>query len=177
MNVVYYADSSVLVKRHIAETGSAWVSSLTSPRGISTIASSAFSLVEVSSAFCRQKREKTITDADFEVYVKDFEIAANNEYDLYPIDATVIAEAQQLLEKYTLTSRRCCPTGVGRCCPQLLAARRYAGANIFSFGQQSAQRRSRRGLHDRRPAPASLMDMLRAHRASVVNYSYGHSPE
>lgn len=102
MNVVYYADSSVLVKRHIAETGSAWVSSLTSPRGISTIASSAFSLVEVSSAFCRQKREKTITDADFEVYVKDFEIAANNEYDLYPIDATVIAEAQQLLEKYTL---------------------------------------------------------------------------
>lgn len=102
MNVVYYADSSVLVKRHIAETGSAWVSALTSPRGISTIASSAFSLVEVSSAFCRQKREKTITDADFDVYVKDFEIAANNEYDLYPMDATVIAEAQHLLEKYPL---------------------------------------------------------------------------
>ena len=36
------------------------------------------------------------------MYVRDFEIAANNEYDLYPLDSTIIAESQRLLEKYPL---------------------------------------------------------------------------
>ena len=102
MNITYYADSSVLVKRHIAEVGSNWVIALTDPSGSSTITSSELSLVEVFSAFCRQKRAKTITDVDFKVYVRDFEIAANNEYDLYQLDSTVITESQRLLEKYPL---------------------------------------------------------------------------
>lgn len=102
MNDVYYADSSVLVKRHIAEIGSKWVIALTDPSRASIIASSSLSLVEVTSAFCRQKREKTITDADFKVHLRDFEIAANNEYDLYPLDSTIIAESQRLLERYPL---------------------------------------------------------------------------
>ena len=36
------------------------------------------------------------------MHVRDFEIAANNEYDLYPLDSTIIAESQRLLEKYRL---------------------------------------------------------------------------
>lgn len=102
MNNIYYADSSVLVKRHIAEIGSNWVIALTDPSGSSTITSSELSLVEVFSAFCRQKREKTVTDVNFKLYVRDFEIAANNEYDLYRLDSTVIAESQRLLEKHSL---------------------------------------------------------------------------
>ena len=102
MNNVYYADSSVLVKRHIAEIGSNWVIALTHPTGTSTISSSELSLVEVLSAFCRQKREKTISDGDFKAHIRDFEIAVNNEYDLYPLDSTIIAESQRLLEKYPL---------------------------------------------------------------------------
>ena len=104
MNNVYYADSSVLVKRHIAEIGGNWVIALTHPSGTSAIISSELSLVEVFSAFCRQKREKTITDVDFKAHVRDFEIAANNEYDFYQLDSTIIAESQRLLEKYPLRS-------------------------------------------------------------------------
>ena len=102
MNNVYYADSSVLVKRHIAEIGSNWVIALTQLSGSSTITSSELSLVEVFSAFCRKKRDKAITDVDLRAHIRDFEIAANNEYDLYPLDSTIIAESQRLLEKYPL---------------------------------------------------------------------------
>lgn len=102
MSIVYYADSSVLVKRHVAEIGSNWVISLSHPKGTSIITSSEISLVEVFSAFCRKKRDKAITDVDLKTHIRDFEIAANNNYDLYPLDSTIIAEAQRLLEKYPL---------------------------------------------------------------------------
>lgn len=59
--MVYYADTSVLVKRHISETGTAWVKTLTRPAAMNTIFTAQISFVELYSALNRRLRENSIT--------------------------------------------------------------------------------------------------------------------
>ena len=59
--MVYYADTSALVKRHIAETGRTWVRSITQPETGNTIFTAQISLVELYSALNRRLREKSIS--------------------------------------------------------------------------------------------------------------------
>ena len=69
----YYADSSVLVKRHIAEIGSAWVRALVDPALGNLITTMHISVVEVYSALNRRVREATLTPADYVRMVADFD--------------------------------------------------------------------------------------------------------
>lgn len=100
MNQAYYADSSVLVKRHLNEVGSAWVVFLTNPSQINSIFTANLSIVEVLSAFNRRFRETSLTKADYD-RTRDAFLLAGNEYEFIKLDsATTIA--QDLLEKYPL---------------------------------------------------------------------------
>jgi hypothetical protein len=49
----YYVDSSVLVKRHILELGSAWLIALADPSANHRLVSSQIRILEVTSAFHR----------------------------------------------------------------------------------------------------------------------------
>ena len=52
----YFLDSSALVKRYAAETGSAWVENLTDPRSDNRIYVAAITHVEVIAAIARKKK-------------------------------------------------------------------------------------------------------------------------
>ena len=102
MNQIYYADSSVLVKRHVSEIGSVWFQNLVSPTENNSIITAKLSIVEVFSAFNRRKREATISQIDYDDFAKDFSTISKNEYHLLDFTDSIIVEAQQLLETYPL---------------------------------------------------------------------------
>jgi len=60
----YYADSSVLVKCHVPETGAAWFGALAAPAAGHIMVTAQISLVEVYSALNRRVREASISLLD-----------------------------------------------------------------------------------------------------------------
>lgn len=102
MNQIYYADSSVLVKRHVQEIGSVWFQNLVLPASNNSIITAKLSIIEVFSAFNRRKREATISQTDYNDFAKDFSAISNNEYHLLDLTNSIIVESQRLLETHPL---------------------------------------------------------------------------
>ncbi len=102
MNQIFYADSSVLVKRHVSEIGSVWFQNLVLPASNNSIITAKLSIVEVFSAFNRRRREAAISQTDYNDFAKDFSTISNNEYHLLELSDSIIAESQRLLETYPL---------------------------------------------------------------------------
>jgi len=100
MNQSFYADSSVLVKRHLNEVGSNWVVSLTEQSQNNYIFTANLSIVEVQSSFNRKLREAALTKTDYE-QARDAFLLAGNEYNFIKLDSA-ITEAKDLLEKHSL---------------------------------------------------------------------------
>lgn len=102
MNRIFYADSSVLVKRHVRETGSVWFQNLLLPASNNSIITSKLSVVEVFSAFNRRRREATINQIDYDDFAKDFSTISNGEYHLLELSDSITAESQRILETHPL---------------------------------------------------------------------------
>jgi uncharacterized protein len=102
MASTYYADSSVLVKRHVQEIGSNWFRQLTGIGTDNLIVTASFSLVEVYSALNRRKRELNLNYADYVQIAADFTQICTTEYQLIEFNKHVIDRSQQLLESYPL---------------------------------------------------------------------------
>jgi uncharacterized protein len=98
----YYADSSVLVKRHIAEIGSAWVRALFNPHSGNLIATMHISAVEVYSALNRRVREATLTLADYARIIADFDALCVEQYTLVDLTESIVVQARELLERHPL---------------------------------------------------------------------------
>jgi predicted nucleic acid-binding protein len=98
----YYADSSVLVKRHVHEAGSAWFQALTDPAISNIVITARISIVEVVSALNRRVREANISSNDYSDLVTDFLDTCTTEYELVELTEAVVAQARQLLERHTL---------------------------------------------------------------------------
>ncbi len=98
----YYVDSSVLVKRHILELGSAWFIALADPSANHRLISSRISIVEVASAFNRSRREGRVSDTDYSRLAADFAALCISEYRLLDLNDVVIERARQLLEQHPL---------------------------------------------------------------------------
>ena len=62
----FYLDASALVKRYLAETGSAWVESVCADEETNAIAIAHFGLVETAAAFAAKQRGGFITPVDHE---------------------------------------------------------------------------------------------------------------
>lgn len=97
----YYADTSVLVKRHVPEVGSAWVVSLLKQSN-SSLTIAAISKVEVVSALRRRVREATLSLADYAQILQDFNALCATQYKTIALTDHVIVEARQLLERHPL---------------------------------------------------------------------------
>jgi uncharacterized protein len=102
MDQIYYADSSVLVKRHVREIGSGWFSRLVAADAGNTVVTSSLSIVEVLSALNRRMREAAIDPADYQQLANDFLFVSNNEYHIVDFMAPVIAESRRILESYVV---------------------------------------------------------------------------
>lgn len=98
----FYADSSALIKRHIAETGTAWVQHLMDATSGNVVVTSRISEVEVFSAFNRRVRESTLSSTDYTNVVTDFIALAQTEYEFVEVTPLLIVETRHLLEHYSL---------------------------------------------------------------------------
>jgi predicted nucleic acid-binding protein len=98
----YYADSSVLVKRHVREAGSHWVQELCAPATGNVIITARITLAEVYSALNRRRREAHLTGADYTDLANEFNRVCIAEYQLVELTAPVIEQARTLLERYPL---------------------------------------------------------------------------
>lgn len=97
----YYADSSVLVKRHALEAGHHWFQALCHPANSNVIFTARLSLAEVYSALNRRKREANLAAGDYTQLAADFAVSAA-EYQLIELTAGVIERARVLLERHPL---------------------------------------------------------------------------
>lgn len=102
MSETYYADSSALVKRHISETGSAWIKQEFDAASGNRIITTKLSVVEVLSAMNRQRREANITTAEYTKFSGDFLSFVQTDYEMFELSDAVLLEAQRLLETYPL---------------------------------------------------------------------------
>lgn len=98
----YYADSSVLVKRHVNEIGSDWVRSLTDPAAANLIITTRLSFVEVCSALNRRVRETSIIALDYAQMIDDVTNFWQAQYEIVELTTSVVDRAKQLLESHPL---------------------------------------------------------------------------
>jgi predicted nucleic acid-binding protein len=95
----YYADTSALIKRHVAETGSEQVALLAANHLLFT---SRLSQIEVYSALNRRVREGRLSAIDYKSIVVDFDSLCDTEYQLVEINRGIVNRTRQLLEQHPL---------------------------------------------------------------------------
>lgn len=98
----YYADSSVLVKRHVPESGTPWVQTLTDPAAGHLFVTSRISVVEVVSALNRRQRDGRLSPAQYRRMVTDFEGLCATTYQLVEVTPELVAHTRRLLEQHAL---------------------------------------------------------------------------
>lgn len=98
----YYADSSVLVKRHLAEAGTHWFQALVAPPASTTIITAHISVVEVVSALQRRVRDGLLRPTDALALRTDFLGLCQVEYTLIGCTDAIIDQSWQLLERHPL---------------------------------------------------------------------------
>ncbi len=98
----FYLDASALVKRYLAETGSAWVESLCADEANNAIAIARFGLVETAAAFAAKRRGQFITVSEYETALDDLLRDAGERYRLIAVGSAVIDNAIQLTRRQKL---------------------------------------------------------------------------
>lgn len=98
---VFFCDSSAIVKRYIAETGSAWLTTITSPT-VSRVYISRITFVEVVSAITRRERGGHLSMVDADTARLAFEQDYLNEFQKVEVSETLINEAVRLVKKHAL---------------------------------------------------------------------------
>jgi uncharacterized protein len=100
--VLYYFDSSALVKRYISERGTAWVLGITDPGAGNIIFIARIAAVEVVSAITRAVRVGSVTSTDAFSAKANFRHDYLNQYRAMEITAGLIMRAMALVEQYAL---------------------------------------------------------------------------
>jgi predicted nucleic acid-binding protein len=99
---VYFLDTSALVKRYVAETGSAWIVILCDPAaGHITVISQA-ALVEAVAAFCRKTQYGTISVQERDQNIAVFRRDARRSYSVERVTSAVYTRAGDLCRTYRL---------------------------------------------------------------------------
>lgn len=102
MNIFYYTDSSALVKRHIPETGSAWIEQEFDAASGNRVITAKLTVVEVLSAMNRRQREAGILAMEYAKFSGDFLAFVQSDYRIVELTDMILLEAQRLLENYPL---------------------------------------------------------------------------
>ena len=100
--MIYYMDSSCLVKRYVNEIGSGWVLSITDPVAGNEIYTVRITGVEVVSAISRRKRDGTIVSADAAMVIATLKNDLLNEYQIIEVTEQLVNRAMTLAETYSL---------------------------------------------------------------------------
>ena len=100
--MIYYMDSSCLVKRYVSEVGSGWVLSITNPVAGNEIYTVRITSVEIVSAISRRKRDGTIISADAAMVIATLKNDLLNEYQIIEVTEPLVNRAMTLAETYGL---------------------------------------------------------------------------
>jgi len=98
---VVYLDTSALLKRYVAETGSAWVRSYLTSQAI-LIFTSTLSIVESTCAFARRLREGTLSENEHALIVWAFDYDVTHRYNLLEVAPATIDTARRLAYRHPL---------------------------------------------------------------------------
>lgn len=99
---VFFPDSSALVKRYLAETGSAWIRSLLDPTAGNEIYVARITHTELIAAITRRERGNGITSPDAIIARADFRADFASDYHPVEISDVRIEQASILAEKHGL---------------------------------------------------------------------------
>lgn len=100
----YFCDTSALVKRYVAETGSAWLTATIAPQVGNYLFIARITFVEVISAITRRERGRHISPADAKTARIQFETDYSSEFFNVEISENLINEAANLAGKHALRS-------------------------------------------------------------------------
>jgi predicted nucleic acid-binding protein len=98
----YFADTSALIKRYVAEPGSAWVRSWVDPSVGNTIVISRLTTVEVVAGLARRQRENSISPVDFTTLRGRFIFDVDKYYVVIGLRKYVLTVARNLAAQYPL---------------------------------------------------------------------------
>jgi predicted nucleic acid-binding protein len=98
----FYADSSVLVKRHVPEVGTLWFRGLADPAAGNLIMTVRVSVIEMFSALSRRLREGTLDASTYAALAADVETVCAAEYRVIELGQHVVGRARGVLERYPL---------------------------------------------------------------------------
>ncbi len=98
----YYLDTSAVVKRYVAERGSAWVNLLTDPQQYAFLFLSKLTLAEFVSALTRRQREGKLADAVYADLLRVFYADCQTQYQLIDLTDGIIMAATPLFERHPL---------------------------------------------------------------------------
>lgn len=135
----YYADSSVLVKRHLQEIGTAWVQALTDPRTGNTVVTTQVSEVEGISAIQRRMREGFIDAGVAGQLGADFRALCQREYRLVTVTPAVVTRACDLLTQHALRAYDALQLASALITNDALQAAGLNGATFLSADRQLLQ--------------------------------------
>src|SRR5262245_10912901 len=96
---LYFFDSSALVKRHVNESGSRWVRSLTRVRAGHTIYLSRITAVEVVSAITRRQRGRSLSAAQGAAILGHFHRHLTQRYNILELTPSLLADAMSMARK------------------------------------------------------------------------------
>lgn len=100
--IVYFLDSSALVKRYVTETGTHWIKSIVNPLSGNHIHIARITGVEVVSALSRRMRGGSITEVAGSAAIAEFRNHFASEYVTVDITTSLIESAIDLAETYAL---------------------------------------------------------------------------
>jgi predicted nucleic acid-binding protein len=98
----FFCDSSAIVKRYVAETGSVWLSAITNPVGGNRVYIARITFVEVVSAITRREKGGHISTNDADNARLLFEQDYLSEFRKVEISENLTSEAANLAKKYAL---------------------------------------------------------------------------
>ena len=99
---VFFCDTSGLVKRYVAETGSTWLTSQIDPANGSRVYIAQITIVEVVSAITRKERGNHLSAIDAATALQTFETNCLFEFSIVPLSTSLVNEAVSLARKYAL---------------------------------------------------------------------------
>lgn len=98
----FYLDASAMVKRYLAETGSAWVETLCADETSNAIAIAHIGLVEVAAAFAAKRRANDIAVDEYNTALADLIHDSQVRYRLIVVNPGLIDSAIQLTRRRRL---------------------------------------------------------------------------
>ena len=99
---VIYLDTSALIKRYVAETGSAWIASFAFDAPDTILVTSRLTIAEARSAFARRRREASISTEDHADTIAAFNEDCVQHYRFVELDTPVIELACELMDRHPL---------------------------------------------------------------------------